>query len=255
MTALAPGTEPPAPPRSNKVLWIVLGFALVFPTLIGWAEFLAASPEGAGLNLASQLAYGSGLLVQVGLPLLGLWVCERRLPRLTAPRRQGLALGLGFGLLVAAGIFVLYYGILRDTPVFATSSARMHAKLREFGLDSAGGFAVFAFFIAVPHSLLEEYYWRWFVFGRLRQRLTLVPAIALSSTAFMAPHVFALATFLGGALLLPVLAFTLCVGAGGAIWAWLYHRSGSLYAPWLSHLVVDAALFVVGHDLFFVRPG
>jgi hypothetical protein len=29
----------------------------------------------------------------------------------------------------------------------------------------------------------------------------------------------------------------------------LYRRSGSLYGPWLSHLLVDAAIFWIGYDL------
>ena len=30
----------------------------------------------------------------------------------------------------------------------------------------------------------------------------------------------------------------------GAAWAWIYHRSGSLLGPWLSHLLIDAGIFV-----------
>jgi len=39
------------------------------------------------------------------------------------------------------------------------------------------------------------------------------------------------------------------VALGGAFWAWLYHRSGSLVGPWLSHLLVDSAIFVIGYDI------
>ena len=46
------------------------------------------------------------------------------------------------------------------------------------------------------------------------------------------------------------------MGLGGAGWCWLYGRSGSLYGPWLCHLVVDVAMMTVGYDLAFVRaPG
>ena len=38
-------------------------------------------------------------------------------------------------------------------------------------------------------------------------------------------------------------------GIGGAFWAWLYHRSESLYAPWISHCLVDLAIFLVGYDM------
>jgi hypothetical protein len=33
------------------------------------------------------------------------------------------------------------------------------------------------------------------------------------------------------------------------VWAWLYERTQSVWAPWLSHLVVDAAIYVIGYDL------
>ena len=45
--------------------------------------------------------------------------------------------------------------------------------------------------------------------------------------------------------------FSAAVAVGGAYWAWLYQRSGSLWGPWLSHLVIDAAIFIVGYDLVF----
>jgi membrane protease YdiL (CAAX protease family) len=232
-------------------LWLALAFALLFPTVMAAVEFVAMTQDHGGLNPATQLAYGGGRVVQFTFPLLCLWIFEHRLPRPAMPTRSGLVLSVAFGLVIGLGIIVLYFAVLRDTAVFAESPLRLHGKLAEYGLDSPGGFALFAGFVTVVHALLEEYYWRWFVFGWLRRMATLGTAIALSSLAFMAFHVFALQTFLPGSFW--VVPLTVCVGVGGAVWAWLYHRSGSLCALWLSHLLVDAALFVVGYDLFFVR--
>jgi membrane protease YdiL (CAAX protease family) len=39
---------------------------------------------------------------------------------------------------------------------------------------------------------------------------------------------------------------SISVAVGGAVWAILYRRSGNLVAPWLSHLIVDAAIFLIG---------
>ena len=49
--------------------------------------------------------------------------------------------------------------------------------------------------------------------------------------------------------LLPTSFFSLAVAVGGAMWAWLYHRSGSIFGPWMGHLLVDAGIFLVGYDL------
>src|SRR5262249_22023903 len=108
-------------------------------------------------------------------------------------------------------------------------------------------------FIAVIHSVLEEYYWRWFVFGRLRRLIRPASAAALASLAFMGHHVVVLAVFIPGwerffTLALP-LAFGL--GVGGAVWSWLYHRSGSIYAAWISHLIIDASIMAVGYEMVF----
>jgi membrane protease YdiL (CAAX protease family) len=230
---------------------LALGIGLVFPTLLGWVEFVAGPSPESGLNPIAQLAYALCQLLMLAYPLAYGWIFEGRIPRPAAPSRAGLALGLGFGASAAAGALGLYFGWLRDTPLFEGSGAKVHAKLHEFGLDSPAGFAVFAFFVAVAHSLLEEYYWRWFLFGRLKRFVPLAWAVVLSSVAFMTPHVFPLATYLGMEFAFAVAAFTLFVGVGGAAWCWLFHQSGSLYACWLSHLIVDLAVFAVAYDLFF----
>ena len=50
------------------------------------------------------------------------------------------------------------------------------------------------------------------------------------------------AVALGGVTLL----LSGCIALGGIIWAWQYDRAKSLLGPWLSHLVVDAFLMIVG---------
>ena len=67
----------------------------------------------------------------------------------------------------------------------------------------------------------------------------------------MAHHVLVLATFFGWSSP-ATYVFSLAIAIGGAYWAWLYARSGSLYGPWLSHLLVDAGIFLIGYDLLHV---
>ena len=45
------------------------------------------------------------------------------------------------------------------------------------------------------------------------------------------------------------ISLALAIAAAGAYWAWLYERSGSLVGPWISHLLVDAAIFAIGWRL------
>ena len=36
---------------------------------------------------------------------------------------------------------------------------------------------------------------------------------------------------------------------GGFFWAWLYERTRTVYAAWLSHLLIDAGILAIGYDL------
>ena len=84
--------------------------------------------------------------------------------------------------------------------------------------------------------------------SQLRTLTTLGWAIFISSVGFMAHHVLVLGLYFGWFSPATVV-FSLATAVGGAFWAWLYARSGSLYAPWLSHLLIDAGIFWVGYDL------
>lgn len=230
---------------------LALLFALTFPTVAAWSYFLALVEQGGRVNVWQQAAYVVGKIVQFAFPLLFLMGMERRLLRLTRPRFEGLTVGLGFGLLVVGLMMAIYFGALRGTAVLKQTPEKVWQKLQEVNMATPARYAVLAVFLAAAHSLLEEYYWRWFVFGQLRRLLTRMPAIALSSFGFMAHHVVVLYVYLPGHFWTTALPLALAIAAGGAVWAWLYERSGSIWAPWLSHLLVDAGIFVIGWDLLW----
>jgi membrane protease YdiL (CAAX protease family) len=143
-----------------------------------------------------------------------------------------------------------YFFWLKPEQLIAPFASLIRSKAASFGMGSPATFIVGAALLSLVHSLMEEYYWRWFVFGGLRRYMPVAAAIALSSLAFTAHHVILLASFFGG-LTLPAVLFSLCVAIGGAAWTWIYHRSGSLLGPWLSHAMIDAGIFVVGYSLIW----
>ncbi len=240
-----------AGPRRARI--VVLALAMALPTLMTTLYFVVlARPasEGQG-NPAMQLGYSVGKTLQLLLPLVAVVVWERRFPwpgRLSA---RGLGWGVGFALAVAAAMGLLYVGVLRGSLAFERTPAMLRGKLLEFHLATPAGFILLGTFLSVIHSLLEEYYWRWFVFGQLRSLLPLGMAIALSSLGFMSHHVVVLAIYFPDHFWTAAVPLSLGVAVGGAFWAWLYERSGSIYAVWLSHLLVDAAIMAIGYDLLF----
>jgi membrane protease YdiL (CAAX protease family) len=234
---------------------VVLAAALLYPSLLAYLYFVAlARPAGGGTVPAVQAAWGLGKLLEVALPLLWLRCAEGRWLGPGRPTLRGLAWGVGSGLAVAAVLLLLYYGVLRQHHLFREAPYRVRQKVVEFGLGSPAAFLAFAALLSVAHSFLEEYYWRWFLFGRLRRYLPVAGAVVVSSGAFMAFHLIDLAAFFPGRFFRLALPLGICVGIGGAGWCWLYARTNSLYVPWVSHLLIDAALMAVGYDLAFMRP-
>jgi membrane protease YdiL (CAAX protease family) len=241
-----------APLGRRSAAWAALGFALVYPTALAWVYFVLLA-RGAGPNPAFRATYACGKTVQFAFPLFCVWAFDRRLPGLAMPSFRGLRVGVGFGLLVGPGILALYYLLLRSWLLHIGTGRAVLATLREFGADTPVKFALLAAFMAVLHSLLEEYYWRWFTFRWLKRALPVVPAIVISSLAFMAHHVVVLAVHLPGYFLSAVVPFSLCIAGGGAVWSWLYHRTGTIYSAWVSHAIIDGAILLVGYDLVFVH--
>ena len=105
-----------------------------------------------------------------------------------------------------------------------------------------------AVFLSVLHSLLEEYYWRWFVFGGLHQMVSPVWAHILAGVAFMAHHVIVLLQYFP----VPLTIFlSLMIGVGGVIWSWMYLRQKSLMGAWIAHIIVDFGALWIGYQLIF----
>ncbi len=223
-------------------------FALVFPALFTWVYFVALRRAPAGLQ---QTVYAAGKTIQFALPVFWVLAIQRRRPSRSRLSTDGLGEGLLFGLAVFALALVLYQAWLKPVGLFQAVGEQIQAKIVNFGIHGPGAYLVLAAFYSLIHSFLEEYYWRWFVFGQLQSLMPWQAAVGVSSGGFMAHHVILLATFFGWSSPAAYL-FSLGVAVGGAYWAWLYHRTRSLYGPWLSHLLVDAAVFAVGYDL--VQP-
>jgi membrane protease YdiL (CAAX protease family) len=195
-----------------------------------------------------QTTYVAGKILQFGFPLLWVFAIRREGIHIARPRTAGLLQGLLFGAGVFAAMVAGYYLWLKPGGYLAAAVEPITQKVAGFGVAGPGGFIALGVFYCLIHSLLEEYYWRWFLMGRLARLMPAGLAVLLSSVAFAAHHVIVLGVYFGGGSWATVV-FSLGVAIGGAAWAWIYRRSGSLLGPWLSHLLVDAAIFVIGYDL------
>ncbi len=235
------------------VVVIILGMAI--PTLITWLYFdLLASASA----IAQKAAYAGGKLSQVGILLVAIWIWRQMAK--PSPNSNPLAnnltlkawvvFGILSGLVIGFTAICVFYWVLVPLGVMEPAKIAASEKLQSMGVNSPAILIGIALFYAFLHSGFEELYWRGFVFRGLAEHLAVTPAICLSSLAFMSHHVLVLAKFFGyGSIMTYLLA--LSVAIGGAIWGALYHRCGSLIPGWISHALVDAAIFIVGYQLVF----
>jgi membrane protease YdiL (CAAX protease family) len=187
------------------------------------------------------------------LPVVWLLFVERRRISFSRPSFGGLAGGAALGALIAAAIFGAYFGFAGGW----IDRAEVRALAADKGLARKALFIPMAFYWVFVNSALEEYVWRWFVFGKCRAvaqklRLPVSAAIVASALFFTLHHVIAMralfdwrVTALG------------CSGVfvGGAIWAWAYERWRSIWPCWVSHIMADAPIFVIGWRLIFPANG
>ena len=227
----------------------LLVVAATFPTLAAWLYFVvwAHTPW-------MKVLYGGSKVVQGLLPLIGWWALgmERR----PAWSRSAVApvVGLLTGAVLGGSVLVAFAGPLPAWLPLSEIAARIHDRLLDLGLATPWRYLLLALGLSIAHSLFEEYYWRWFLLGQLAARMPFAAALPIASLAFAAHHWIVVDSFLGGAhRLTATLPLTLLVAVAGACWGWLLRRYGSLLPPWISHLVVDAALMAEGWRLVAPR--
>ncbi len=218
---------------------------MVVPFLFSWIYFVLLPGTAIGNGL-----YVLAKIMLVVWPVLATrWILRERLTFGLVNDGGGSARwkivlgGLGLGLVVLAIMVVLLASPLGEIVREGAESIRIRVQ----GMGVLDHFFVFALFLSVVHSLIEEVYWRWFVFGNLR-RLTRKTSTAhvAAAVGFSAHHIVVLSQFftLGMAVFLGI-----CVGIGGFLWSWLYARQGTLLGAWLSHMVVDFGIMAVGARL------
>jgi membrane protease YdiL (CAAX protease family) len=161
--------------------------------------------------------------------------------------RSHWTMAVASGLLAGAALVATYLFVAPHL-VDLDAAAR---EIRAVGLDRPALVLAMAAYWILVNSVLEEMVWRWFVVRQGQGALgSSSGAVWLSAAAFTVHHAVALAVYL------PPFATALAsagVGLAGAFWGWLYLRSGSVWPPWVSHALVDLAVFGSAYHLLFVR--
>jgi membrane protease YdiL (CAAX protease family) len=242
-----PGKNDPDARREPLTRWLWAVVPAMFMPLTGAIIYWVVLSD---FPRASQTTYGAIKFLALLWPVLA-WVIllRRRLPleRLFAwqDHLRAVPLGLLTGVIISLGILAFRYFPPFLEPL-QSGGAGIEEKMQQLGVLQY--FWAFAVVLSLFHSLLEEYYWRGFVFGLLDERLDQWQANLLAAAAFSSHHFVILWAFFP-----PWLALLTGVGVflGGVIWSWQYHFQGrrSLAGIWVSHALVDFTLMVIGWQL------
>jgi hypothetical protein len=224
---------------------LLLPLAMVFPTLGAWLYFVQLE----GTELAKPTYFVSKVL-QLGIPLAWILLTRQRPSRLLG--RTGIGSGLAYGAVFAAGVLGAWHWVLRGTELSAQATQRIEVKIADFGISTPLSYLGMALGLSLVHSLFEEFYWRWFVYGRLTLYLPVPVAAVLGALAFTSHHVIVLAAYAPpGSFWTHAVPGAAAVLLGGILWSYLFQRHQNLTSPWVSHILVDLALMGTGALMVF----
>ncbi len=164
-------------------------------------------------------------------------VCAAGIIRHRKEIRPLLAWKPGLGLWALGTSAVMVAGLFAPALFWDPRSVRDEAVRVLFPVeDRVRAFAVMAAYTMLIHASLEEIFWR----GVFTDpgKATLKASMAGNFVAFYAVHAIALGLSLKGTGLL----LALPTGLAGAAWAWVTHRTKSLWPALASHWAADAAI-------------
>ena len=217
---------------------LALALLVPVPTAAVWAGMIAFPDRPLGVAL-----FALGKVWMLAFPLWWQWRVDRE-PMRPRPSWRGVGVGLASGLAIAAGIVaaaalgadrLIDVGVMRD-------------RLGRVGLLEPGRYLVGAAYWTVVNSLLEEFVWRWFVARHAARLMPAGLAVLFSAAAFTLHHLVAMAVYWPPAT---VALAGLGVAFGGAVWSVLLARYGTVWPAYVSHALVDAAVFGLGYRLLF----
>lgn len=198
----------------------------------------------AAQGAVGQIAYGVCKLLLIALPLGWLlWVDKGKLSW-SKPQRGGFGVAALLGLMICGIVLAAYWLIGR---AWIDPEQVRQAALRN-GIGTPLRYLAFSAYVFLINAALEEYVWRWFVFRKCEVLIGGLRAVGLSALLFTVHHVVALRAQFGWDVTLLASAG---IFVGGAMWSWCYLKYRSIWPGYLSHLIVDVAVFIIGWQIIF----
>lgn len=108
---------------------------------------------------------------------------------------------------------------------------------------SKDNFIYVAIYISFINSLLEEFFFRGFIFINLNKTMPSILSYSISSFAFSVYHVAILSNWFNPILFIVALV---SLFIGGLIFNWLNEKNDNIYNSWLVHMFANFAINTIG---------
>ena len=229
--------------------WMVVRGPALLPLILivpipAVSVLIAMSVPGMKGELPGRLLYLAAKAWIILMPAAWLLFVERGRISFSPLRRGGLGTGAMIGLIIFCTITLAYwlFGRLWIDPTTVRSQVQSN------GIGNPLLFLPFVCVLALANSLVEEYVWRWFVFSRCERLISPVSAVVLTAGLFTLHHIVSLRAHLGWDV--TALGSLGCF-LGGLTWSWLYLRYRSIWPGYVSHILADAAIYLVAWRILF----
>lgn len=193
--------------------------------LLTWLQPRIAATELIALEIG-------GKALVMGLPAVWLWWLDRDQSR--AFHEPGF-FGVAAFLLGFVPIFFVAALISFTFKLIGIDAQSNTKEISDLLAHDQLALAILPFFIAVLAPMYEEFFFRYLIFGTLRKHVDFPVAAVTSAMVFGLAH--------GMPLLIPVTALL------GVVMAWVYERTGSIWAAILFHVSWNGVNLVLARSL------
>jgi membrane protease YdiL (CAAX protease family) len=202
-----------------------------------------------GMILFPDSSIGRGVFIfskiwMIALPALWFFLMEGGLPRLEKTAAGGYRMGWVSGVVISA--FIVGAALLLSRQMI--DGGFFKEMMAKVGLDRKNVYIGAALYWVCVNSVLEEYVWRWFVVRQFETLLTRFAGIFAAALGFTLHHFLAMQVYFSP-LVAAICSFFIFIG--GVWWSWMYVRYKTIWPGWLSHALVDVAVFGTGYYLIF----
>ena len=195
-------------------------------------------------EMLGQILFFISKLWILALPLVWLLLIDKKPLSISKPDNGGFVVATVLGLLMAGSIVLAYILCSR----WLIDSQAVKDMAASNGLDKKFAYIAGSVYWVCINSVLEEYVWRWFVVEKFSNIFKPRTAMAASALGFTAHHILAMQLYFNWTV---TIAAAVGIFIGGTVWSWCYLRYRSIWPGYISHAIVDIAVFGIGWHLIF----